>query len=459
MRCLTALLISLLLIVGLQGLGQDGPRRHVVKSLENYYSLSLKYDIPIDELKRANPEIITPAPGDVLVIPEQKVQDEDMPDKEAVTSLRVLHRDVFHVALMIPLSLEVTNDTLWSRQLDPLQINEEAPFRFIQFYHGFMMAADSLKNQGMNVVIHVFDADQQTAKIHGALEDPAMKEMDLIVGPFYRNGFSIAADFARVHGIPIVNPFSTKSDILEGNPTIFKVLPSVEVQPEIVAKLVSERFSDHRVIIYTANAFQGAGFVQRLKQEIESTDRLSLIPVAVVNYAADSTQGFLDYAQYGRPNLVIIYSENEALPAALLGKLNAWRNDFPVAVIGLPEWDKFTNLESPYLMSLQTHILSASYFDAASPGSVKFIRNYRSLYYDEPLNYALSGFDIGYFFLGALAQFGDDFMNELDRISMSGMQGAFRFSKTAENNGFENINWKVLRYEDYRLVDLAGERE
>ncbi|MCU0370880.1 MAG: LysM peptidoglycan-binding domain-containing protein [Bacteroidales bacterium] len=202
---------------------QEETRKHTVQALENYYTLSLKYDISIDALKQANPGIANPGVGDVLVIPGKSTMQAE-PGLADCARLRKEKNELYRVALMVPFSLEQVADSLWKENLDPLKINELSPFRFIQFYHGFMLAADSLRQKGLNVEIHVYDIDHQTSKAMSVIHKPELKKMDLIFGPLFKNSFSIVAEFALENNIPVINPLSPRNDILEGNPFVFKLL-------------------------------------------------------------------------------------------------------------------------------------------------------------------------------------------------------------------------------------------
>ncbi|MCU0370900.1 MAG: hypothetical protein MUC31_05750, partial [Bacteroidales bacterium] len=144
----------------------------------------------------------------------------------------------------------------------------------------------------------------------------------------------------------------------------------------------------------------------------------------------------------------------EVLPAALLGRLSELKDEYRISVIGLPEWDKFANLESVYLLSLGAHIFMSSYIDGHSDHVKGFYQTYRKKYLDEPLTYALNGFDAGYFFLGALMNFGKDFPKCLDEQKTPLIQNQYRFEQK-ENGGYDNTYWNILKYEDYRFINRS----
>src|SRR5512137_2522901 len=92
---------------------QEEPGKHVVSELDNYYSLSLKYNVSVSDLKNANPDISTPRPGDVLIIPAHDPLKEEPASIECIR-LKKSRNEIYRVALMIPLSLEQVADTAWA---------------------------------------------------------------------------------------------------------------------------------------------------------------------------------------------------------------------------------------------------------------------------------------------------------------------------------------------------------
>jgi ABC-type branched-subunit amino acid transport system substrate-binding protein len=431
-------------------LAQEESRKYVVQDLDNYYSLSLKYDISINDLKNANPGISSPKPGDILVIPVKGFIHEESGSKDCVRLKKARH-ETCRVALMIPLALEQVSDTSWIESLSSSDVSEIVPFRFIQFYQGFMMAADSLRKEGLNVEIHVYDVDQQASKALSVLRDPDLKKMDIIFGPFFKSTFAMVADFALANHIHLVNPLTSREDILLGNPYVYKLMPSLESQPGLLAELARKDFPNYRIIFYTANKFQSSELIEQFRRALSDPETTGKRKVFFVDYASDSIQGFIHNASSVEPNLVIIYAENDALPAALLSKLSEYQKDYQITVIGLPEWEKFGNIELKYLMDLNAMIFMSSYVDYDSEKTKGFIREYRSRYFDEPLNYAFSGFDAGYFFLRALLYFGNDFDKCLNETGTRLIQNQFHFEQK-ENGGYDNINWNILQYYEYFLL-------
>ena len=168
---------------------------------------------------------------------------------------------------MIPFYLEEIED------LDKAQfmLNDQDnfnPFRFIKFYEGALIAIDSLEKQGMHVELYVYDVDQSITKTAKVLKDKNLRQMDLIIGPFFSRNFDQVALFAGNFGIPIVNPFSYRDEIIQTYKTVFKVNPGEKYQLEILQKLLPAYYEDANVFLITQTAYKDADKVIELQNMI-----------------------------------------------------------------------------------------------------------------------------------------------------------------------------------------------
>ena len=83
---------------------------------------------------------------------------------------------------MVPLFLEQVTEEFFLSEPSNKTLDTK-PFSFLDFYEGFMIAADSVANsRGMNLELKVFDVDNSIAKAEEAIKDPWLEDVDLIVG-------------------------------------------------------------------------------------------------------------------------------------------------------------------------------------------------------------------------------------------------------------------------------------
>ena len=365
--------------------------------------------------------------------------------------------ETYNIALLIPLYLDQVDTSQVLIYKSSQEADKYAPFRFIQFYQGFMTAMDSLKKSGFNVNLFVYDVDQTTESAEKVLRHPEMKEMHLIVGPLHWNSFVRIAEFAKQYEIPIVNPLGKKSDMIDGNPMVFKVQPSENYRIDRVAELIKLHYQNYRIIITRYDQYRFIDESRTLKSQLEAELNLGdqgVKGIPEVIYLTDSIPGITKAASQQRPNLVVALTDNEVFVVSLMTALNDHKNDYDFTIIGFPEWEKIEKLENQYLIEFNTHYLTSSYINYSDTLTEIFILNFRNRYFAEPNSYAYEAFDIGWYFGGALLKYGPKFYDELGTYNPRLFQRRFVFEK-AENGGFENIYWNIYKYNGFTMEKLS----
>jgi hypothetical protein len=275
-----------------------------------------------------------------------------------------------------------------------------------------------------------------------------MKDVDLIIGPFYKKTFPIAASFAGANRIPIVNPLTARDDILNGNPNVFKVLPSHVSQIEALASLVSYRFYGHNLVIVKENKYQGSEYLGALKARM--TKELN-IEIPEVDYMTDSIAGVERHLNDSIPNIVIVYAESEVLPMEILPLLHELNKEMEIRIIGVPEWSNYEHLENQYLINLGACFFSNSFIDYNDSQIKHFIGKYRSLYNAEPMEYAYDGYDLSFFFLSLLMDYGTRFTNCLYDTDYRLLHTRYSFEKVPDG-GYCNTYWNIYYFNGFSLI-------
>lgn len=244
---------------------------HRVKRKTRLTRIARNYNVEIQALREYNPYVADKLKsGDIIKIPlnieteidETLVLNIETPIDELLSFEGILNQDsvqcmnymgsvldTFKVALMIPLFLEEVDSLKFTEDTNVAELLEKQPFQFLQFYYGMMMAVDSLKAMGMNVELTVFDVDKSIGKTIQVLQDPDLPEQDMIIGPFYSRSFKLASSFAKIFEIPIINPLTNRSGILEDNPFVYKCKSTTDFQYEKVRDLVATYFSDSKIFL------------------------------------------------------------------------------------------------------------------------------------------------------------------------------------------------------------------
>ncbi len=443
---------------------------HKVSKNETLYSIARLYDIPQEDIIALNPgsgRVIKR--GQVLKIPvkvpekEEKIIDDKTPEEveeeelpkeemEVICQQRDASSEVFEVALMIPFFLEDY------QPLDTAMLTEGRPnlrsHSFIQFYEGAMLALDTLKKQGMNVELFVYDVGKTREEAIASL-DRNLEQVDLIIGPIYRDAFNEVKQFADHHQIKIVNPLSNRDNITYNAEGVFKVQAPEEAELIEMAKFIKKYYHDTTsIFIVRDNQYQEA---DQLKQLRTALDKMGIAKtgkqkIYEVVYYSDSLNPVLDSTKWGNKNIVVGLSNKEVFTIEFVRHMNEMHDSIPnVTLFGLSKWRDF-NLEYAHLENLDVHLFDDEFVDYEAENVNRFIRRYRDWYFTEPLpeKFAFEGYDITFYFLSALFKYGADFEDCLKYHHPDLLQYQFRFD---ENDAGSYVNKSVipLQYNNYQL--------
>ena len=425
-----------------------------------------------------------------------------------LASVEVKAQDTCHVALMVPLYLEQVDEVFFEAEPSNKTLLAK-PFSFLHFYEGFMIAADSMvSSRNMKLDLKVYDVDNDVKKADSAIVDPWLETADLIVGPFYLKPFNVVKNFAVEHNIPIVNPITQRSEIVDNHPNVIKVKPSLDAQMAPLDSIIRNYYHSNNVFIVRKDSFSDDVFIEKINEIVERnidscsyvdnnhivkvikshhkrwkylkidfeasdylTDNISLDVdslkrhiddstafhnrIVNINYQRDSLNFVKDYASTMRNNLFIVYGNDKVFANEIVNKVTKLTENYPITVIMLPEWSKFDRLFNDNLMKMHAIYFDDSYIDYHSIRTESFICKFRNRYETEPNGYAYEGFDIGWYFLNALKAYGSEMMENLPNYDIPLLHTRFRFQQDYDFSGYENTFWNIYQFKGYNKVVLT----
>lgn len=240
----------------------DNYETHVVEQGETLYSLSRKFNVSIDELKRLNPVTHTnlPAGAKIFIRPKAMAARVNQ-DKPAIVKPIAEAKDSVHATDSLPYSevrpivlpflpLDSSPTDTFTEPADTLQedslmlpkplrlaffipININAPKRdisndrFLYFYEGALLAIREMQIGGQRMEVHFIDNGAPTFLINEELKKNGMDSLDAIIGHFSDDNMAILSPFCRQHKTMLLIPFSNKSDSTTCNPYILQFNPTM----------------------------------------------------------------------------------------------------------------------------------------------------------------------------------------------------------------------------------------
>lgn len=434
---------------------------HKVKRKETIFSISRQYGISEKELIDANPELKNGKlkKGKFLCIPHKKVvvhkpKPERVPTNEeliAQSQPTTKKLRTIDVALALPFQLDAGGS---------LQA------QMVEYYEGFLLAVDSLKQEGVNVNLHVFDTGERTASVDALLSKPEMKQMDIIFGPRHPEHVSAFSTFAKENGIRLVVPFTSQDSDVFTNPYIYQINTPQSYLYAQVYKLFAEQFADYNVLFVEINDGKDkVDYIKGLKQELD-TRGISHQTIPVPSVAEDedgmaTVPALTSVMDSTKHNIIIPTSGTNTALIKLLPVLQlvvrAEGNPYEMHLFGYPEWQKYYNDHLQAFYELDTYFYSSFYTNNLLPSSKAFHNKFRRMFNKEMyLTYpkaGMLGFDTGYYFLRGLSRYGDKLEDKLDSHNFVPVQTGFHFERVNNWGGF--INKKVFFVHMSRNFELV----
>ena len=437
---------------------------HRVQRKETIYSISKLYGITEEELIAANPELRTKKlkRGKFICIPYAKASSDNA--NASATSQAVSDMELFRqnqkeskkyasikAAVILPFMTKENG-------------NRDEQVRMVEYYEGFLMAVDSLKQQGVSVDIHTYDSGNTTATITQLINTKKeLKDMDIIFGPLHTDQVKIMADFAKKNKIRLVVPFTSKSDEVFNNPYVFQInTPQSYLFSEVYEHYL-RKFPNAHVVFLNADTGDKDKdeFIKGLKEELKNKQ----ITFKELKGAEISPEGMKTAVDSLRENVLIPTSGKKIALIKILPLLIITAREHPnynMRLFGYPEWQTYTDDHLSNFFELDTYFYTSFYTNNLFPTAIKFTSAYRKWYSKDMANtypkYGMLGFDTAYFFLKGLARYGNHLEEEMNNMTLNPIQTGFKFERVNNWGGFINKNVFFVRFtKDYELIKLDFE--
>jgi LysM repeat protein len=444
-------------------------KTHIVLSKETLYGISKKYNVDEEDLISLNPELKNGLKiGMSIIIPSQN--NLKSLDKSQISKIKEIDKivkpeekkvfkqkkdDTFNVALLIPLYLSSCKEiNIENLQIERKTADNFKSFKYIQFYEGFLMVADSLSKLGLKIKVYTFDVPEDSAINLNFLKKNELAKMDLIIGPFFYKAFKQVAEFAKSQDIPIVNPFSERRNIIDNFPNVFKLIPSYQYQADCIAKYLVDSFPNANILLIHNNKDlekKRAEVIKKSVSEVFKQNITSEGSIKDVIYSQVGFAGLQSKLSINRANILFALIENEIFVTGFVSKLRNM-SDQNLTLIAPIRWKLYDKIESEYFLNLNTHFFEPSFVDYQDEAVKSFVLSFRDKFIVEPNEMAFAGHDIALYFLTALSKYGSDFKNNLKNISVKTLQTDYKFEKPTENSGFENAFVNIYQMLDYKYV-------
>lgn len=444
---LRSVLALFILFAGVEAVAQNQwQKMHKVKRQETLFGIAKKYNITINELVKANPDMNTPGyelkKGDYIFIPypAEKVAKTNVAANPVAAKAATVTSKKLNVGVMLPLH-DIDGDGK----------------RMVEYYRGLLMACGKLKKEGVSVNVRAWNVPID-ADINATLAKEGADKCDVIFGPLYTKHVAPLSDFARKHDIRLVIPFSITGNDVVQNPNIFQVYQSPEMMNTAIIKQFVSRFSSYHVVIIDCNdrTSDKGIFTFGLRKKLEERG----IAYNITNLNS-SDEMFAKAFSFTRPNVVILNTGRSPELNSAFIKLNTLKTshpDYVISLFGYTEWMMYAKYNQEKYFTYDTYIPAYFYYNPLSQQTKAFENDYRRWFKGDMMDYiprfAITGYDHGMFFLRGFYKHGKKFVGaERDK---GALQTQMYFERTSNGGGLQNHGCMFVHYNRNRSISTIN---
>lgn len=372
---------------------------HTVKSKETMYSLTRFYNVSKKDLLRLNPEYPDLADNKLSIGQLLKIKPiEEVSKKENYTFYKdSIETDTsINLAILLPFKADEYNS---QSSKDIFEGNQLANM-VTDFYLGAEIAIDSIKKQGVQVNVNVFDTGNRGKNIATILKDKKLENTDVVIGPFYSDKAEVVA---RDVNAPVVFPHYSSKQSKFSSSKLVKTSPEKDNYVSYLASYLKDSYKDQEIFIVSDDQKETNTRVSKIISELKKHDSINNIHVLKPEKGYIKRDRFTSKMSSKRHNWVIFASEDNVVVADALNSMISLPDETIVQVFATNKGSAYDKIDNNKLANINFTYVSNTYSDEDAIETKDFNNKYLQKNNTIPSDYAIKGFDITYDILMRLA--------------------------------------------------------
>ena len=433
--------------------GDDGYDHHVVQAGETIYSLLRRFGITEQEFGRLNDVSTGLKAGAMVRIPRATqaiAENQPQANEESSPSAEVHFRAIpsserLNVALMLPMN-----------------INNRANASYVEFYQGFLLGMEQLKQTGRGETkLTVYNTAHDPLNVEHIVGSTMFEGTNLIVGPVYEDELAPVLRYAELNSVPVVSPLANIATVQ--SPALYQLSPSTKRKYDKVADLVD---GEREVYMIYADSYDE-------EFEAEAKQLLHGRPYFAYTYSFDDqksvfksrtpdtpeVEGMDTILMSERPRLFVVLANKEVDVDRILGTISSSKvavseRSIPCAeytVLGTSRWGRFANIDHTTYFNNNVVMISTYHAKRDNTAVKEFDSRYIEAYGTLPSLYAYRGYDTAIMFGGGMRS--DIEYKMLDK-RYTPLQTVYKFVQESENGKYVNQEWMRVNYNSNYTITI-----
>ena len=416
---------------------------HTVVRGETLYGIAGKYGVEVSQLEEMNPMLsggLKPNMELIVPVPRSRVENVSRSEQEQANRLLLQRHatqpvDVMRVGLLLPF----------------LDQTSRGHLRLQEYYEGFLLAVNDLKNRGANLELYVFEIGKgnDTRKLESLLETLEMQSLNLVIGGVTDAQIKVLSDFSRSNNIKYVVPFSQSNAEVLNNGSMFQVNPMNSLIHTKTVAYFTEKFRNANIIFVGGGSHPQQEFISLLQASLKQQN----ISYGSVESPLEMAATIAPMLRQGQENLMLPVSSDATTLRQIIAELKMLHESNPGVVttlFGHPDWQTYSDLSDEFAQ-FGTYFYTPFFVDKQSRDTEIFLDKFRKWYGRDLLetypSYGMWGYDTALFFLTALQRYGLHFEQQINSVNVSSIQFPFHFERLNNWGGLINGALYIIHYD------------
>ena len=259
---------------------------------------------------------------DEIAAKRNKAVDKYEETEEKKTYQPWIRNDTFSIAVVLPFELD-----------ENMQGNSITNNLYVfDLYSGIRMAVDSMKNMGVKIKLTAYDYGGDSTQFYRLLEQPALKEANVMVGPLHNSFSNKVANFANTNKILVINPLSTNLKFAEKSDWVYLTKTSTETQTIEAALRAYQFFKPQKALIIAGKNAKDSTNALLFQKSFESVGGKVLSKTSLNVATLNKLTTLLTQKNLDSTGFIYISSKDQNVGVNIMNKLAELNRNTPLLV-------------------------------------------------------------------------------------------------------------------------------
>lgn len=408
---------------------------HEVKKGDTFFSLTRIYNVTQEDLLTLNPILSEGLKlGQIIkIIPLEEVFDEE----DLIYEDHIAKDVVIKAAILLPFRAEEL-DTLSAQEIFG---KSKLATIVTDLYLGAALAIDSLRKQGVQIDLKVYDTGRNSTKIKAIIATEDLNENDVLIGPLYSEEVVYIAEKVET---PVVFPVYSKKQNNFNSKLIVKTAPNKRLFRKTLLNYLDESVTDGNIIIVGDGKAESDFNAKQIINALSKKDSIDTIIKIIPENGYIKKEKFTEVLKPNMKNIVVLTTDDNVIVASAINSLISLPEEVTASVFTFDKISAFNKIDNSKLAQLNFTYVSNEYARDDSFRSSMFHKAYLKKNHVLPSYYATRGFDVTYDILMRLAS-GNSLKSTFDEGYSYRVENKFDYTdklfKTPENKGLYIVKY------------------